>query len=213
MSSVIHEIPPFQFSGMKRPSSPLTSPSKSAETIISISVKPPMNYAKVTPYQQPVEVGSFSFDDERTLLLHNRSKLVSSIDNRIITVHPLFHPIWIGAIPKSISKGTSHQNTWMPCSLFFRILIEKTRTNYALNFALVNWFDIGRGIMTKLLCTPYANEGWELGATLHQVFWFKSGNYLSGRTWGSKSEQIWPWTARTTHDLLWLQIRKSCYKW
>jgi RAT1-interacting protein len=111
------------------------------------------------PFQRPVELTCFSFDDKRELHLDDRSLKV-------------FNPPTI--TPEKgvyLSDGYPHRyitRESVPEHLdaLLESLLDLSKRNAAENESdkdtqadFITW----RGIITKLMCTPYTQEAWELG--------------------------------------------------
>ncbi|CAG8590783.1 16336_t:CDS:2 [Racocetra persica] len=118
-----------------------------------------------TTYKQPVEIMSFSYDNERNLhmddrelkyyyppdlkdcdLSHGYETFVQREQSGPEPIHSLLDSL------AHAQKQSADKN-----------LIQTDLVGYFVTILIISW----RGIFTKILCTPYnRNEPWELGATL-----------------------------------------------
>jgi RAT1-interacting protein len=102
-----------------------------------------------TPYTQPEEVQHFSFDANRRLKIGSRESL------------SYFKP---KGLPLDLNQGYPDRYiTRDPASEHLDSLLDATKSIVRQDFC--TW----RGIITKIICTPYCKrDDWELGATLFQ---------------------------------------------
>lgn len=122
-------------------------------------VDDPKAYQKQTLFQKPKEIGCFSYDESRNLLINNRSKLKYFCT----------------------PENGANLNTGFPDKF-----IERERTIEKLDSLVATLRDVNnnlssasekyspdfctwRGIITKFFITPYSrNDSWELGLTLYK---------------------------------------------
>ncbi|KAJ3304602.1 Dom-3 Z [Kappamyces sp. JEL0829] len=117
------------------------------------SLKP---FQKITNYEKPKEVSWFSFDEERSLHLGCRRSLG-------MLVPGAFQPKDL--LPLDMNPGYPDDYVVRdPTPERLDALLACLRSSpHKPQGGFVTW----RGIITKLVTTPYApNDGWELGATL-----------------------------------------------
>lgn len=107
---------------------------------------------KVTQYSQPREVAYFSYDQHRRLLLNSREAL---------------EYYQAPSLPLDLNKGYPHDYiTRNPAPERLDALLKAIG---GLQLKSTPKFCTWRGIITKIMCTPYAlRDDWELGATLYK---------------------------------------------
>ncbi|KAI9202292.1 RAI1 like PD-XK nuclease-domain-containing protein [Polychytrium aggregatum] len=132
----------------------------------------------VAQYKQPMEIGFFSFDHQRQIHFFSDQILKwyrpPALDQSLLAGYPdLYAP------REDIDEHLDGLVTFMQA--LNQKQTEKSLEPFTPNFC--TW----RGLMTKIMCTPYANEPWELGLTL-----FEGTIYIEEHKFPSKYSNMSP---------------------
>ncbi|KAG0267511.1 hypothetical protein BG011_004545 [Mortierella polycephala] len=121
---------------------------------------------KCAPFQQPVEIGSFSYDEERNFLMDD-SQLKYYFPPDLTKPNNL-SVNYDKYIARSM-KVDEHIDAILDALICIREQELKDEAEQSRPSMTKADFVCYRGILTKIMCTPYArNDPWELGATLHK---------------------------------------------